>query len=72
MNHFCGGSLWLILITGVGYLLCSLFSFSFDMDEWNWFSNALKWIIETIDLFIIADISYSLFKGGDDTDHFYN
>jgi hypothetical protein len=26
------------------------------MDEWNGFSNILKWIIEYIDIFLIADI----------------
>lgn len=55
-GHIIGGILWIIVITIVGYLLCSLFSLSFDMDEWNGFSNVVKWIVGFIDFFLLFDI----------------
>lgn len=48
----------LIVITIIGYLLCSLFSFSFDMEEWNGFSNTVKWIVATIDFLILKDLIF--------------
>lgn len=56
MQHIIGGILWVIVITIVGYFLCSLFSLSFDMNEWNGFSKVVKWIVGAIDLFLLADI----------------
>lgn len=56
MQHFFGGILWVVLVTVVGYLLCSLFSLSFNIDEWNGFSNGVKWIVGVIDLFLLSDI----------------
>lgn len=53
-----GGILLLIVITIIGYLLCSLFSFSFDMEEWNGFSNTVKWIVATIDFLILKDLIF--------------
>jgi membrane protein DedA with SNARE-associated domain len=55
-QHIIGGILWVIVVTAIGYLLCSLFSLSFDMDEWNGFSNVVKWIIGGLDIFLISDI----------------
>lgn len=55
-QHIIGGILWVIVVTAIGYLLCSLFSLSFDMDEWNGFSNVVKWIVGGIDVFLIFDI----------------
>lgn len=52
------GILLLIVITIIGYLLCSLFSFSFDMEEWNGFSNTVKWIVGIIDLLILRDLIF--------------
>lgn len=52
------GILLLIVITIIGYLLCSLFSFSFDMEEWNGFSNTVKWIVATIDFLILKDLIF--------------
>ena len=56
MQHFFGGILWVVLVTVVGYLLCSLFSLSFNIDEWNGFSNGVTWIVGVIDLFLLSDI----------------
>lgn len=53
--HFLCGILWLILVSGIGYLLCSLFSMSFVMDEWNAFSNIVKWIVIVADVLILKD-----------------
>ena len=33
-----GGILWLIVVSIIGYLLCSLFSWSFNWNNWNLFS----------------------------------
>lgn len=53
-----GGILLIVVITVVGYLLCSLFSLSFDMDEWNGFSNVVKWIVLVIDAFALRDMIF--------------
>ena len=49
------GFIFVIVITIVGYLLASLFSWSFDMGEWNLFSNIIKWIVIVLDVLAIKD-----------------
>lgn len=55
-QHIIGGILGVLVITIVGHLLCSIFSLSFDKDEWNGFSNVVKWIVGGIDIYLIFDI----------------
>lgn len=55
-QQFIGGILCVLAISGIGYLACSLFSLSFNINEWNTFSIVIKWIVGAIDLFLLADI----------------
>ncbi len=50
------GFLFIIFVTIVGYLLASLFSWSFYMDDWNLFSNIIKWVVIIIDVLALKDI----------------
>lgn len=60
-THLLCGLLWLVLVSAIGYLLCSLFSLSFDMDEWNLFSNIVKWIVIVGDVLILKDAIFEQF-----------
>lgn len=51
----------LLIVAGIGYLLCSLISHSFDIHEWNETSNIIKWISIVICCFIFGD----MFKNDD-------
>lgn len=55
-QHIIGGLLWIVVITAVGYLLCSLLSLDFDRDDWNWLSKIIFWIVGFIDCMLLADI----------------
>lgn len=55
-DYVKGGILWLIVVTLVGYLLCSLFSWSFNCTNWNWFSKIVGCIFFFIDTTIISEI----------------
>ena len=56
-----GGLLLILVISGVGYLICSFFSFSFDVEEWNTVSNVIKWMIIAIDGMLLSDIVQDVF-----------
>lgn len=58
-----GGILWLIVVSIIGYLLCSLFSWSFNWNNWNLFSKIIGYIFLFIDTTIISEI-----KGHKDED----
>ena len=51
-----GGILWLIVVIIIGYLLCSLFSWSFNWNNWNLFSKIIGYIFLIIDTTIISEI----------------
>ncbi len=51
-----GGCLWLIIIPITGYLLCSLFSWSFVYDNWNTVSHIVKWIFLLLEGIVISDV----------------
>lgn len=51
-----GGCLWLIVVTVIGYLLCSLFSWSFNYNDWNWFSKIILFIALFIESTVIDEI----------------
>ena len=51
-----GGILWLIVVSIIGYLLCSLFSWSFNWNNWNLFSKIISYIFLIIDTTIISEI----------------
>ena len=51
-----GGILWLIVVSIIGYLLCSLFSWSFNWNNWNLFSEIIGYIFLIIDTTIISEI----------------
>jgi len=53
------GYIFVIVITIVGYLFASLCSWSFDMGEWNWFSNIIKWIVIILDVWAIRDTIFN-------------
>ena len=55
------GILWFIVIGVVFFLLCSLFSRSFDTSEWNLFSRILKWIGIFVEIGILSDVIRQLF-----------
>lgn len=59
--HVLAGLAWFVIIAIVGYLLCSLFSLSFDYSEWNTFSHVVKWIFIVIDVFVIKDAIFEKF-----------
>lgn len=58
-----GGILWLIVVSIIGYLLCSLLSWSFNWNNWNLFSKITGYIFLFIDTTIISEI-----KGHKDED----
>ena len=60
-THVLAGLAWFVIIAIVGYLLCSLFSLSFDYSEWNTFSHVVKWIVIVIDFFVIKDAIFEKF-----------
>ena len=51
-----GGILWLIVVSIIGYLLCSLFSWSFNWNNWNLFSKIIGYIFLIIDTNIISEM----------------
>ena len=51
-----GGILWLIVVSIIGYLLCSLLSWSFNWNNWNLFSKIIGYIFLIIDTTIISEI----------------
>ena len=51
-----GGILWLIVVIIIGYLLCSLVSWSFNWNNWNLFSKIIGYIFLIIDTTIISEI----------------
>ena len=51
-----GGILWLIVVSIIGYLLCSLFSWSVNWNNWNLFSKIIGYIFLIIDTTIISEI----------------
>lgn len=55
-EEFNGGCLWLIVIPVLAYLLCSLFSLSFNYKDWNSFSNFIMWVFLFIEICIITDL----------------
>ena len=55
------GILWMIVIGVVFFLLCSLFSWSFDSSEWNLFSRILKWVGIFIEIGVFFDVVRQLF-----------
>lgn len=54
-----------LIVTGIGYLLCSLFSWSFDRDAWNLVSRGFWWIVLSIDSLLGADVMMNLFHSDD-------
>ena len=54
-THVFVGLAWFVIIAIVGYLLCSLFSWSFNYEEWNLFSHIVKWIVIVIDFLVLKD-----------------
>lgn len=56
MKDFRGYLLLVVLIIGIGFLLCSLCSLSFHIQEWNTVSHILKWLF--IFLVLLSFILY--------------
>lgn len=59
-NNPIYGIIWFIIIGTTFYLLCSLFSWSFDMSEWNLFSTILKWLGYVIEFIIAKEVLMQL------------
>lgn len=57
-NNGCGCTpiLFIVIVLGVGYLLCSLISLSFNYNEWNTVSHVVKWIAIVIAGFAFSDM----------------
>lgn len=55
-NNGCGclRLIFLLIVIGIGYLMCSLISHSFDYHEWNETSNIIKWISIMICCFVFS------------------
>lgn len=52
----CLRLIFLLIVAGIGYLLCSLISYSFDYHEWNETSNIIKWISIIICCFAFSNM----------------
>lgn len=50
------GIIWFFVVAAVFYLLCSLFSWSFDTTEWNLISRIVKWIGIFFEIGIVVDV----------------
>ena len=55
------GVVWFFVVAAVFYLLCSLFSWSFSVSEWNLLSRIIKWLGIFIELGIVVDVIRQVF-----------
>ena len=59
MKKFIGLILVFVEILGVGYLVCSLCSWSFKINEWNTVSHVIKWIFIAL---VICNVIYIIIR----------
>ncbi len=62
ISPFYGILIW-IIVGAFFYLLCSLFSWSFHIDEWNLFSRIIKWIGFIVEAMILGEVIRQIVTG---------
>lgn len=57
------GLVWGLIVGVVIYLLCSLFSWNFDVHEWNWFSIIIGVLGQILECKIIIEVVRQIVTG---------